>query len=96
MYSRANEMPDYQTPLSKLAFVDAGVPCVPGYHGTIQDPQHLLYEAEKIGASHVFNISSDVLILLSTQDSPSLSRPSMVVAVRACAWSATHRHSWKC
>jgi 3-methylcrotonyl-CoA carboxylase alpha subunit len=31
---------------SKLA---AGVPCVPGYHGTNQDPQHLLSEAERIG-----------------------------------------------
>ncbi|KAI0296342.1 hypothetical protein B0F90DRAFT_1746792 [Multifurca ochricompacta] len=27
----------------------AGVPCVPGYHGTNQDPKHLLSEAEKIG-----------------------------------------------
>src|SRR6266516_4627004 len=27
----------------------AGVPCVPGYHGTNQDPQFLLEEAEKIG-----------------------------------------------
>src|SRR5258706_3853878 len=27
----------------------AGVPCVPGYHGTNQDPLHLLSEAERIG-----------------------------------------------
>lgn len=26
----------------------AGVPCVPGYHGTNQDPSHLLAEAQKI------------------------------------------------
>jgi len=27
----------------------AGVPCVPGYHGTNQEPLHLLSEAERIG-----------------------------------------------
>src|SRR5258706_1339239 len=27
----------------------ARVPCVPGYHGTNQDPLHLLSEAERIG-----------------------------------------------
>ena len=27
----------------------AGVPCVPGYHGTNQDPQYLLNKAESIG-----------------------------------------------
>lgn len=27
----------------------AGVPCVPGYHGTNQDPKRLFSEAEKIG-----------------------------------------------
>jgi 3-methylcrotonyl-CoA carboxylase alpha subunit len=27
----------------------AGVPCVPGYHGSNQDPSHLLSEAESIG-----------------------------------------------
>jgi len=36
-----------------LAFVDAGVPCIPGYHGTNQDPQHLLSEAQKIGFYYV-------------------------------------------
>ncbi|KAI9510781.1 carbamoyl-phosphate synthase L chain, ATP binding domain-containing protein [Russula earlei] len=34
---------------SKTIMTDAGVPCVPGYHGTNQDPQHLLSEAQKIG-----------------------------------------------
>ena len=29
----------------------AGVPCVPGYHGTNQDPDFLRQEAEKIGES---------------------------------------------
>ena len=28
----------------------AGVPCVPGYHGSNQDPDFLLQEAEKIGS----------------------------------------------
>lgn len=30
---------------------DAGVPCVPGYHGANQDPVFLYEEAQKIGAS---------------------------------------------
>ncbi|KAG8815808.1 hypothetical protein FRC17_000573 [Serendipita sp. 399] len=30
------------------AITTAGVPCVPGYHGSNQDPQHLLSEARKI------------------------------------------------
>ncbi|KAF8262784.1 carbamoyl-phosphate synthase L chain, ATP binding domain-containing protein [Lactarius quietus] len=34
---------------SKTIMTNAGVPCVPGYHGANQDPQHLLSEAEKIG-----------------------------------------------
>ncbi|KAH9056884.1 carbamoyl-phosphate synthase L chain, ATP binding domain-containing protein [Lactarius vividus] len=34
---------------SKTIMTNAGVPCVPGYHGASQDPQHLLSEAEKIG-----------------------------------------------
>jgi 3-methylcrotonyl-CoA carboxylase alpha subunit len=50
------------------------VPCVPGYHGVNQDPQHLLYEAEKIGVCHVFNIPSNILIRLTIQDFPSLSK----------------------
>ena len=37
----------------------AGVPCVPGYHGTNQDPDFLQQEAEKIGES----ITSPVLSL---------------------------------
>ena len=39
-------------PLS-LTLVDAGVPCIPGYHGANQDPQHLLSEAQKIGTDRV-------------------------------------------
>ncbi|KAF3903603.1 hypothetical protein AA313_de0204046 [Arthrobotrys entomopaga] len=35
--------------LSKDIMISAGVPCIPGYHGTNQDPSHLLSEAEKIG-----------------------------------------------
>ncbi|KAI9459681.1 carbamoyl-phosphate synthase L chain, ATP binding domain-containing protein [Lactarius psammicola] len=34
---------------SKTIMTNAGVPCVPGYHGANQAPQHLLSEAEKIG-----------------------------------------------
>ncbi|KAI5796355.1 3-methylcrotonyl-CoA carboxylase subunit alpha [Peziza echinospora] len=34
---------------SKNIMIAAGVPCIPGYHGTNQDPQHLLAEAEKMG-----------------------------------------------
>ncbi|KAH9988211.1 carbamoyl-phosphate synthase L chain, ATP binding domain-containing protein [Russula vinacea] len=34
---------------SKTIMTNAGVPCIPGYHGTNQDPQHLLSEAQKIG-----------------------------------------------
>jgi acetyl/propionyl-CoA carboxylase alpha subunit len=30
----------------------AGVPCVPGYHGDNQDPEHLFEQASKIGSSH--------------------------------------------
>ncbi|KAF5332532.1 hypothetical protein D9611_005124 [Ephemerocybe angulata] len=34
---------------SKNIMSDAGVPCVPGYHGSNQDPDFLFKEAEKIG-----------------------------------------------
>ncbi|KAI0041402.1 hypothetical protein FA95DRAFT_1641898 [Auriscalpium vulgare] len=34
---------------SKTIMSNAGVPCVPGYHGSDQDPQHLFEEAQKIG-----------------------------------------------
>ncbi|KAI6708067.1 hypothetical protein JHW43_009407 [Diplocarpon mali] len=34
---------------SKEIMIGAGVPCIPGYHGGNQDPQHLLEEARKIG-----------------------------------------------
>lgn len=34
---------------SKEIMTDAGVPCIPGYHGAEQDPNHLASEAEKIG-----------------------------------------------
>lgn len=34
---------------SKEIMTEAGVPCVPGYHGLEQDPHHLAAEAEKIG-----------------------------------------------
>lgn len=43
---------DFYAFLSTFVFVDAGVPCVPGYHGGNQDPQHLLFEAQRIGAYH--------------------------------------------
>lgn len=35
--------------LSKDIMINAGVPCIPGYHGTNQDPQALLEEAKKVG-----------------------------------------------
>lgn len=34
---------------SKTIMSSAGVPCVPGYHGSNQNPAYLLQEAEKIG-----------------------------------------------
>ena len=34
---------------SKKIMTDAGVPCVPGYHGADQAPEHLAQEAESIG-----------------------------------------------
>lgn len=34
---------------SKEIMTEAGVPCIPGYHGTEQDPAHLAKEAERIG-----------------------------------------------
>lgn len=34
---------------SKDIMIQAGVPCIPGYHGEEQDPNHLLEEAKKIG-----------------------------------------------
>ena len=34
---------------SKDIMIDAGVPCIPGYHGANQEPEHLKAEAEKIG-----------------------------------------------
>ncbi|CAG7853726.1 Methylcrotonoyl-CoA carboxylase subunit alpha, mitochondrial Short=MCCase subunit alpha; AltName: Full=3-methylcrotonyl-CoA carboxylase 1; AltName: Full=3-methylcrotonyl-CoA carboxylase biotin-containing subunit; AltName: Full=3-methylcrotonyl-CoA:carbon dioxide ligase subunit alpha; Flags: Precursor [Serendipita indica DSM 11827] len=33
---------------SKDIMIAAGVPCVPGYHGSNQDPQHLLEQAKRI------------------------------------------------
>ncbi|EWC48084.1 hypothetical protein DRE_02663 [Drechslerella stenobrocha 248] len=35
--------------LSKDIMISAGVPCIPGYHGTNQDPAVLLAEAQKVG-----------------------------------------------
>ncbi|KAK8219732.1 hypothetical protein M8818_000706 [Zalaria obscura] len=34
---------------SKEIMIEAGVPCIPGYHGSNQDPQYLKDQAEKIG-----------------------------------------------
>ncbi|KAI4172481.1 MAG: hypothetical protein LQ343_003571 [Gyalolechia ehrenbergii] len=34
---------------SKEIMTEAGVPCIPGYHGQNQDPVYLKHEAEKIG-----------------------------------------------
>jgi 3-methylcrotonyl-CoA carboxylase alpha subunit len=34
---------------SKDIMIQAGVPCIPGYHGANQDPNHLLEEAKNIG-----------------------------------------------
>lgn len=38
--------------------LDAGVPVVPGYHGTNQDPDFLLERAKEIGRSipHVYSL----------------------------------------
>lgn len=35
--------------LSKIAMIEAGVPCVPGYEGDQQDIEHLAEQAKKIG-----------------------------------------------
>ena len=29
--------------------IKAGVPCIPGYHGNIQDPEYLAKKADEIG-----------------------------------------------
>jgi 3-methylcrotonyl-CoA carboxylase alpha subunit len=34
---------------SKEIMINAGVPCIPGYHGSNQNPEYLLEEARKIG-----------------------------------------------
>ncbi|GAB7350114.1 hypothetical protein MBLNU459_g0779t1 [Dothideomycetes sp. NU459] len=34
---------------SKEIMIAAGVPCIPGYHGSNQDPQYLMDQAEQIG-----------------------------------------------
>jgi hypothetical protein len=34
---------------SKEIMINAGVPCIPGYHGANQEPKYLLEEAKKIG-----------------------------------------------
>ncbi len=35
--------------LSKIAMIEAGVPCVPGYEGDRQDLEYLAAQAEQIG-----------------------------------------------
>ncbi|MFJ1521749.1 acetyl/propionyl/methylcrotonyl-CoA carboxylase subunit alpha [Acinetobacter sp. ABJ_C1_1] len=35
--------------LSKIAMIEAGVPCVPGYEGDLQDLEYLVAQAEQIG-----------------------------------------------
>lgn len=35
--------------ISSCALEDAGVPCVPGYHGDNQDPDFLFKKAQEIG-----------------------------------------------
>jgi geranyl-CoA carboxylase alpha subunit len=35
--------------LSKIAMIEAGVPCIPGYEGSAQDDETLIREAERIG-----------------------------------------------
>ncbi len=39
----------YENSESKDIMTKAGVPCIPGYHGSNQDPEHLKTEAAKIG-----------------------------------------------
>ena len=43
---------------SKRIAARAGVPCVPGYHGDEQDPQHLLEQARAIGAPLLIKASA--------------------------------------
>ena len=43
---------------SKRIAARAGVPCVPGYHGDNQDPQHLLEQAGRIGAPLLIKASA--------------------------------------
>ena len=43
---------------SKRIATRAGVPCVPGYHGDDQDPQHLLKQASAIGAPLLIKASA--------------------------------------
>ena len=43
---------------SKRIAAQAGVPCVPGYHGDDQDPQHLLKQASAIGTPLLIKASA--------------------------------------
>ena len=43
---------------SKRIAVHAGVPCVPGYHGDNQQPQHLLAQAHEVGAPLLIKASA--------------------------------------
>jgi 3-methylcrotonyl-CoA carboxylase alpha subunit len=43
---------------SKRIAADAGVPCVPGYHGDNQEPAHLLEQARSIGAPLLIKASA--------------------------------------
>ncbi|KAF2764024.1 3-methylcrotonyl-CoA carboxylase subunit alpha [Teratosphaeria nubilosa] len=45
---RAIEAMGYKS-RSKEIMIEAGVPCIPGYHGAEQDPAHLAQQADKIG-----------------------------------------------
>lgn len=51
---------------------DAGVPCVPGYHGTNQDPDFLFEEAQKIGMNLPSSTSAGWLMLLNHAGFPVL------------------------
>ena len=56
--------------LSKLAMLEAGVPCIPGYQGADQDDQTLLKEAEAVGLPLMIKASAGPLLEKSLLPAP--------------------------
>lgn len=73
---------------------DAGVPCVPGYHGSNQDPEFLARKAEEIGypimIKAVFGGGGKVLISII------LTVFELIFQIRACESLQILMNSKKC